>query len=48
MAVSFRAFLEDEEDTPFHNPFIGSLVTAYARRELNAILQQLGPRLLYW
>ncbi len=48
MAVQYRGLLEEAGETPFLNPFIGSLVTAYARRALNQELIQLGRRVIYW
>ncbi len=48
MAVQYRTLTEEATDTPFLNPFLGSLVTAYARKALNEVLVQLGPRVLYW
>ncbi len=48
MAVQYRTLIEEACDTPFLNPFLASLVTAYARKELNEVLVRLGPRALYW
>ncbi len=48
MVVQYKTLIKEARDTPFQNPFLGSLVTAYAWRSLNEVLVQLGPRVLYW
>ncbi len=43
MVATYHLHEEDCNESAFYNPFIASLVTAYARCELNYILQALGP-----